>query len=298
MEVLGGPRRQGRWLAVSGAGAEYSEVLAMEVLDRRHQLDLVAAGERGRSATDVARIRDEMRRTVAMWRRLLSQHVPTSDASRHCPRCRRWGGWRRRRRRPRPPSGDGPHQRPGTQTSKGVTVDRDAIAAHGCAAAARRHRGVELSASVQRLLLDIVADGFIVYCCGPRTDPAALVASYEWEHYVDVVTIRDFDRRVVAARVPKQCGEVDVFAPDLVVWAYEGPAEPTLRAVLDLVHPDHPDAPTSAFPAPPALRVARHEQRPMTIRPPSPGQAGARAARLHNGCRPQRTPPTPKEDIT
>ncbi|MGH3906910.1 MAG: hypothetical protein ACRDTE_22420 [Pseudonocardiaceae bacterium] len=73
---------------------------------------------------------------------------------------------------------------------------------------------------------------------------------------------------------------MDLFAPDVVVWAYEGPAERTLRALLNLVHPHHPDAPQVEYPAPRSLHVPRHEQRPMTIRLPSAGRAGARAARL------------------
>lgn len=118
-----------------------------------------------------------------------------------------------------------------------------------------------------------------MYCCGPRSGPAALLASYD----VDLVTIRDFDRQVIAARAPKHDSEVDVFAPGQVVWAYEDPAEPTLQALLDLVPPDHPDAPHGAFPAPGALHVPRHDQRPMTIRLPTPDRAGCRAARLGAG---------------
>ena len=71
-----------------------------------------------------------------------------------------------------------------------------------------------------------------------------------------------------------------MFAPEVVVWAYEGPAQPTLRALLNLVQPQHPDAPIGAYPAPRSLQVPRHEQRPMTIRLPSPGRVGVRAARL------------------
>lgn len=95
---------------------------------------------------------------------------------------------------------------------------------------------------------------------------------------VDLVTIRGFDR-VTTARVPKR-GKVDVFAPEVVVWAYEGPAQWALRAVLNLVHPRHPDAPTAEYPAPPCLHIPRAEQRPLTIRPPTLGRAGVRAARL------------------
>lgn len=132
---------------------------------------------------------------------------------------------------------------------------------------------------VEGLLTDVVADGFAVYCCGDRAAPRALVASYEWDHCIDVVTIRNFDT-IIAARVPKGDG-VDLFAPEVVVWAYEGPPLQVLRALLHhLVHPAHPDAPTTEYPAPVSLHIPRAEQRPMTIRLPSSDQAGIRAARL------------------
>ncbi|MGB7795059.1 MAG: hypothetical protein WBL53_02180 [Pseudonocardiaceae bacterium] len=136
----------------------------------------------------------------------------------------------------------------------------------------------ELPPMVEKLLLDVVADGFTVYCCGPRTAPTALAASYEWDDCVDHLTIHSCDR-VAAARLP-MLGRVDVFAPEFVVWAYVGPAESTVRALVNLVHPRHPDAPTEIYPAPRSLRVPRHEQRPMTIRLPPAGRAGMRAARL------------------
>lgn len=137
-----------------------------------------------------------------------------------------------------------------------------------------------LPSEVERLLLDVVVDGFVVHCCGPRSAPYALVASYQWEHYVDLVTIRRVER-VTTARVPtSHHGRVDIFAPEVVVWAYEGAPQCALPALLDLVHPQHPDAPVGAYPAPSSLRISRAEQRPMTIRMPLPGQAGIRAARL------------------
>ncbi|MDQ3760454.1 MAG: hypothetical protein M3460_01735 [Actinomycetota bacterium] len=135
-----------------------------------------------------------------------------------------------------------------------------------------------LPLGVEELLIDVVDDGFTVYCCGDRDAPRALVASYEWDNCVDLVTIRNFNR-VATARVSKRC-KVDLFAPEVVVWAYEGPPQRTLRALLDLVHPAHPDAPTAEYPAPPSLHIPRAEQRPMTIRLPSLGRAGVRAARL------------------
>ncbi|MDQ4011218.1 MAG: hypothetical protein M3228_11140 [Actinomycetota bacterium] len=137
-----------------------------------------------------------------------------------------------------------------------------------------------LPPEVERLLLDVVADGFIVYCCGPRAAPFALVASYQWQDYVDLVTIRRFDR-ITAARIPAPRGvRIDVFAPEVVVWAHEGPPQWTLRALLNLLPPQHPHAPGIAHPAPPSLHIPRAEQRPMTIRLPPPDRAGMRAARL------------------
>jgi hypothetical protein len=144
------------------------------------------------------------------------------------------------------------------------------------------HRGGQagLPTAVKQLLLEVVADGFVLYCCGPKPAPNALVAAYEWAHHacVDLITVRDFDR-VTTARVPKRA-MVDIFAPEVVVWAYEGPPQQALRALLALVHPTHPDAPTVEYPAPAGLHVPRTLQRPMTIQPPSPGRAGVRAARL------------------
>lgn len=131
---------------------------------------------------------------------------------------------------------------------------------------------------VEELLIDVVADGFVVYCCGDRAAPSALVASYQWDHCIDVLTMRNFDK-IIAARVPKGI-EVDLFAPEVVVWAYEGPPQRVLRALLNLVHPAHPDAPIREYPAPPMLCIPRAEQRPMTIRLPPPNRAGARATRL------------------
>lgn len=137
-----------------------------------------------------------------------------------------------------------------------------------------------LPAELEHLLLDVVADGFVLYCCGPIAAPCALVASYQWEQFVDLVTIRCFDQ-VTTARVPVPThSSVDVFAPEAVVWAYEGPPRWALRALLDLVAPQHPRAPTSVYPAPPSLRIPRSDQRPMTIRFPPPDRAGMRAVRL------------------
>jgi hypothetical protein len=132
---------------------------------------------------------------------------------------------------------------------------------------------------VEELLIDVVADGFTLYCCGPKAAPRALVACYEWSDWVDLLTIQNFDR-VITARVPVLGHRVDIFAPEVVVWTYEGSPWQALGALLNLVHPDHPDAPTAGYPAPAGLCIPRAQQRPMTIRLPAPHRAGVRAARL------------------
>ena len=144
------------------------------------------------------------------------------------------------------------------------------------------HRGHEvgLPGDVEELLDAVVADGFMIHCCGPKTAPRALVASYEWDHsYVDLLTIQDFTR-VITARVPTSGLPVDIFAPEIVVWAYEGPPQHALRALLNLAHPNHPDAPTTPYPAPASLQIPRAQQRPMSIQLPAPHRAGVRADRL------------------
>src|SRR5262249_30001688 len=150
---------------------------------------------------------------------------------------------------------------------------------------------VGLPAMVEQLLIEIAADGFTLHCCGPKAAPNALVASYEWNHYVDLLTIRTFDR-VTTARLPKRGDRVDIFTPQVVVWAYEGPPQHALRALLDLGHPAHPYAPTTGYPAPAGLHIPRAQQRPMTTRPPSPTQATARATRLGTLTTPESEGPT------
>jgi hypothetical protein len=62
-------------------------------------------------------------------------------------------------------------------------------------------------------------------CC--LDGQAQEVACYEWEHGVDLVTIRNANR-VTTARVPAR-GRVDIVAPEIVVWAYEDPPQQALR---------------------------------------------------------------------
>ncbi|MGH3844635.1 MAG: hypothetical protein ACRDS0_24805, partial [Pseudonocardiaceae bacterium] len=44
-----------------------------------------------------------------------------------------------------------------------------------------------LAPAVERLLLDVLTDGFTVFCCGPKAAPTALVARYDWPDCIDLI---------------------------------------------------------------------------------------------------------------
>ena len=58
--------------------------------------------------------------------------------------------------------------------------------------------------------------GFTLYCCGNRHAPHALVATYKWDHYIDIINIRALNQ-VTAARLPTH-ETPDIFAPARAVW--------------------------------------------------------------------------------
>ncbi|NKQ58821.1 hypothetical protein HFP15_38865 [Amycolatopsis sp. K13G38] len=134
------------------------------------------------------------------------------------------------------------------------------------------------SADTEELLWEFARDGFSLYFCGGRSQPTIIVGAYEWDDYIDIVNIRG-ENRVTAARVPRR-GEADIFSPETIVWFYQGNVDLTLKAMLRLVHPEHPDAPTTEHPPPSDLHVPRAEQRPMTIRRADATRIAARAAKL------------------
>jgi hypothetical protein len=134
------------------------------------------------------------------------------------------------------------------------------------------------SSAVDDMLHQLVDDGFAFHLCGERVDPVVLVASYHWKSHVDLLTITE-PNRVTAARALQE-PHFDVFNPGSVVWAYGNEAEPTLRALLDLKHPDHPDHPVAATTPPRLMIVPAHLQRPLTFKAPESWKAENRARRL------------------
>jgi len=139
---------------------------------------------------------------------------------------------------------------------------------------------------IDELLRAVVADGFTVYLCGGPDVPEAIVATYAWESHVDYVVIKDA-HEVTAAR-SRHSRDWDVFTPDSVVWSYHGHARWALRAILDLLPPDHPQAPDDEYPAPESLKVDEVHLRRVSVRTPRPGLVARRATRLRTatwGCR-------------
>jgi len=134
------------------------------------------------------------------------------------------------------------------------------------------------SNAVDDMLHQLVDDGFAFHLCGERLDPVVLVASYHWTSHVDLVTVTEPDR-VTAARALREA-DFDVFNPQSVVWAYGNEAETTLRALLNLKHPDHPDHPVAATAPPRLMIVPARLQRPMTFKAAEPWKVENRSRRL------------------
>lgn len=142
--------------------------------------------------------------------------------------------------------------------------------------------------SVEGLFEALVADGFTRCCCGPKDDPNAVIIYYEWEYHLDMITLPR-EGPAAAVRMIKSNGvriladnpnSVILNPPSTVIWAWVGDPVSAIWAVLNLPHPDCPDAPAEEVATPEALRVPAEQQRPMHIQVPIEGKIGARAARL------------------
>jgi hypothetical protein len=75
----------------------------------------------------------------------------------------------------------------------------------------------------------------------------------------------------------------DIFAPEVVVWAYQGPPQQALRALLDLAHATHPapPPPSTRHPEPArSPRAATSDDDPIPVT--RPGRRESRPARHRN----------------
>lgn len=140
----------------------------------------------------------------------------------------------------------------------------------------------------------LIDDGFTGYCCGPKGDPHVVIAVYEWPDHLDVITMPQ-KGPAAAARLAKSAvcvpdGEPNPLVlnpPTTALWAWVGPMDMAVWALLDLQHPECPDAPAAEIQTPVALSVPRKQQRPMYIRLPDEERASTRAVRLSKSGSPR-----------
>jgi hypothetical protein len=108
----------------------------------------------------------------------------------------------------------------------------------------------ELAALIER----IGKNGFLLHSFqGDRHGPDVFAAVRDFGDTADVMIMFDADR-AVAYRTPTGPG-IDIFAPAQVFWSYASGAVWTLRALLTVAAPGHPDAPAELTPAPRGLGV-------------------------------------------
>jgi hypothetical protein len=109
---------------------------------------------------------------------------------------------------------------------------------------------------------------WMAYYFGARDAPSSMAFTFDWRgsSCADVLLLRGEDD-ALAYRVPTDSG-TEVLRPTLICWSYQGSALWTMRAVLSLHPPTHPQAPYLLYPAPNDYRIpnATTPQR-LTIRP-------------------------------
>jgi hypothetical protein len=115
------------------------------------------------------------------------------------------------------------------------------------------------------LLTEVGKRGFLLHAFrtnlhGPEI--VAFVSSYGG--VADVLIIFD-EQRASAHRVPTGPG-IDVFAPPRVSWWYASSPVWTVRALLTLAPPDHPDAPAMLADTPPGYGLPAAGRLPVRIR--------------------------------
>jgi hypothetical protein len=94
--------------------------------------------------------------------------------------------------------------------------------------------------------------------------PDVLAAVRDFGGVADVVILFD-ELRAVAYRTTTT-PDTDVFAPVLVFWSYVACPVWTLRALLTVSPPGHPDAPATLTPAPAGLGLPVDGRLPVRIR--------------------------------
>jgi hypothetical protein len=107
--------------------------------------------------------------------------------------------------------------------------------------------------------------GFMLHSFqGDRHGPDVLAAVHNHGRCADVVIIFD-EHRACAYRTPTG-PDADIFAPRHVLWSYASSSVWTLRALLTLAPPGHPDAPADLSEAPNGLGVPQELRERVRLR--------------------------------
>jgi hypothetical protein len=135
------------------------------------------------------------------------------------------------------------------------------------AGSSRPGRGMDTTATVTELdaLLEQAGKrGFVWHLFRPdHHGPEVLAGVFQWADCADVVVLSD-PMHAHAYRVPTD-DSADVFAPARVLWWYGQSPVWTLRALLALPSPDHPQAPRTLTAAPQGTGVPG-DRRPVRMR--------------------------------
>lgn len=94
--------------------------------------------------------------------------------------------------------------------------------------------------------------------------PEVIALVYDWGGITDVVVLHTED--YAAAYRTAIRPDIDLFKPTWVYWSYASSPVWTLRSLLTLAPPGHPDAPNTLMDAPPGLGLPTEGRLPVHIR--------------------------------
>jgi hypothetical protein len=122
-----------------------------------------------------------------------------------------------------------------------------------------------MSSELEVLMETIGHRGFLFHSFGSdRHGPKVLAAVRDFGGCADVVIMIDAEH-ACAYRTPTGAG-IDVFAPSHVYWSYAAGSVWTLRALVTLAPPGHPDAPGELSVAPDGLGLPKDGRLPVRVR--------------------------------
>jgi len=109
-------------------------------------------------------------------------------------------------------------------------------------------------------LSQLLARGWTMYFFHTQSGGTVVAAARYWqeEGWVDVVVIRNQDDGVAYSLC--QYEEIDIFAPDVVQWSFQGQVSHAVRSALRLGAPAHRKNRDAIHPAPDFCRLAREDR--------------------------------------